>query len=135
MFGRVDGTHRDADAHADLDTVALYGEGSANIGNDPFGSPIRILGLPQVKAYDAKFVTAQSRDGIARPHQGRQPTRHLDEQLIPGGVAHGVIDRLETVEIKHEHRGQHVVLDRKLDSLLQCPFEHRTISEAGQGVV
>ena len=36
------------------------------------------------------------------PHRGAQPRRHLDEQLVAGGVAEGVVDDLEVVQVEEE---------------------------------
>ena len=45
----------------------------------------------------------------ARP----RPLRDLDEQLVAGGVAERVVDRLEPVEVDEQHRGAQAVAARR----------------------
>ena len=49
-----------------------------------------------------ELVAAQPRDRVAG-RAAQQPLGHLDQQLVAGGVAEAVVDRLEVVEVEEEH--------------------------------
>jgi hypothetical protein len=53
---------------------------------------------------DAEFVAADARDGVAAPDHAGEPLGDLPDQLVAGGVAIGVVDRLEAIEVDQQHR-------------------------------
>ena len=70
------------------------------------------IGLAEIPQQEART----RRRRAARPRRRRAPARqHLDdrlEHLVAGGVAKGVVDRLQTVDIEHDQRaGRAVALD------------------------
>ena len=57
---------------------------------------------------DRKLVTAQAGDGVFAAHATPQPLANLLEEPVAHGMAERVIDLLETVEIKPEHRDRSI---------------------------
>ena len=53
---------------------------------------------------DRELVAAEARRGVAGAHAAQQPLADRDEQLVAGGVAEAVVDRLELVEVAEQDR-------------------------------
>ena len=64
-----------------------------------------------------------------------KPLGSFDEQGIPGGVAEGIVDPLEVVEVEAVQREQAVLAFRGAEQLLQLLVEHRSVRQAGKDVV
>jgi len=60
-----------------------------------------------------EFVAAQARDGFAVARAGTQAARHLDQQLVAGLVALGVVEQLEVVEVEEQQRAVLVLARRR----------------------
>jgi hypothetical protein len=76
-----------------------------NSSRDPDG----IAGIDHVFHKDGEFIASQSRqrvdgtsDRIARTEAALQATGHFDEELISRGMAEGIVDRVEIVEIEEK---------------------------------
>ena len=59
----------------------------------------------------------------------------LDEDLVAGGVAEGVVDRLEVVEVEEDDREPAAVATGAGDGVADALAEQRAVGEAGDGVV
>jgi len=96
LISRAARYHQDGETlHANLKATVS----AAMAGNALSGDQRSQLGQ------GGKLITSQSRDNIRRAH--RQPTRcgHLAQHRIAGGVAGGVIQGLEPIEIdRHDCR-------------------------------
>ena len=59
-----------------------------------------------------------------------------DEQLVAGGVAEAVVDRLEVVEVDEQHREVAVACaPTRAERVLDAVAEQRLVGEAGERVV
>ena len=52
---------------------------------------------------DAELVAAETGHGVAEPHDAGEPFGDLADQLVAGGMAVGVVDGLEAVEVDQQH--------------------------------
>ena len=57
-----------------------------------------------VGAQHAELVAAESGDEVAHPDPPGQQRRRRPEHAVAGGMAEGVVDDLEVVEVAHDHR-------------------------------
>ena len=57
-----------------------------------------------VRDQHGEFVAAHARDGVLLAQHGAQPRADDLQQLVAEGVAEGVVDDLEAVEIEEHHR-------------------------------
>ena len=53
-------------------------------------------------AHEDELVASEARDGVPLALSRMQPLGHLDQQVVPGGVSQGVVDRLEPVEVEQQ---------------------------------
>ena len=98
------GPLRDADRDRDRNIVAdaLFGVGAADLQHA--AGDHGALAQRRGRQHDAEFVAAGPRQHVAGPQAG---LRHQGEMLqagVAGGVAVGVVDGLEAVEIDHQQR-------------------------------
>jgi hypothetical protein len=84
---------------------AAEGERLAQRLGDAVGHVRADRRLVDVVAQHHELVAAEPPDGVARTHRAAQPPCHLAEQLVADGVAEGVVDVLEAVEVEEQHRG------------------------------
>jgi hypothetical protein len=83
---------------------------------------------------DGKFITADADENRARPHRGGNSLGKLDQSLIADRVAVGVIDRLEAIEVKHQHRRLRV--DGRGQENFSQRFDEKTaIGKSGQRIM
>ena len=85
----------------------------------PDGSQVR-KGVFRLVAHEEghKFLAAVAGEKVGgAPQAGGRRLRHADDDLVPGGVAEGVVVHLEFVDVKHTDRKR----DLKTDGLL--PFD------------
>ncbi len=125
---------RDAEAGGDDGVAPVEVEGDVNGPDDPFGH-LHQHPVPHVLAHDDELVTSQAAHGVLGPHSGPQALADADEHLVAGGMAEGVIDHLEPVEVHEQHADAGVLAAGAGDRLSQ-PLEHqRAVGQAGERVV
>ena len=129
----VDGDH--PDAGADIEGLALPGkpvvpEGQPDLAGDLDGM-LQRTPLQQ----QAEFITAQARHGIGIAHLSFQQWRDLPEQFIAGGMAAGIVDHLELVQVDIEQGVPLVFVHRRFEQAVQAVFELAAVGQAGEGVV
>ena len=83
---------------------------------------------------DREFITAQSRNGVARPHCVRDASACPFEQLVAGRVAESVIDQLEIVEIQDQHGYRAAVAGAGPESVVEPVGEQRPVPEPGERI-
>ena len=134
LLRRVLGTDRGADTGANLDAMAQDLVGFAQGLQHPRGDGIDVPDAGDMKLDDGEFVTPEPGHHIPAPHLLAQALGDLDQEGVPRRVTILVVDRLEAVQVDHEHRRQHLVPQADGDRLLQLALEHGAVAEAGQGV-
>src|SRR6185295_5593995 len=128
--------HRDADRGGADDLLALELDGVLQRALDALGDPDRVAGLVDVLEQHGEFVAAEAGDGVAGADGLLEAPRGLDQELVAGAVAHGVVDELEAVEVEEEDAEEAVLLAaRVLDAVAEAVDEERAVGEAGEGVV
>ena len=113
---------------------------SGNLGNEPLGNNISLhlcLGRAGRERWQQqyKLVTAETRQAIPLPHQPFETGGDLFEQPVTGGVAEGVVDGLEVIEIDKEQRANQAIADSLIERLYQGFMQLTTIGQPGQLVV
>ena len=99
-----------------------------------FGNARRVV-RGAILQQHAEFVATQARQRIALAQAALQNRAHLAHQLISGGMAAGIVDHLELVEVKIHHRMVTPELRGALQGQIQPAFELAAVDEAGQGIV
>ncbi len=133
LVGRV---KRHAQAHAHLGQHAVAEverrfDGAVNaVEHDG-----QIAGLRHAFEHQHELVAAQPRDQIGLAHGGPEALAQLTQKLVARGVAVGVVDRLEIIEIHHAHDQQIFVAAGPGHGQRQVVFEGKAVGQAGQGVV
>jgi len=80
-----------------------------------------------------ELVTAHARHGVVFGHATEQAGSHLLEHAVAGGVAQGVVDRFEAVEVEeHQHHPRLLPFGR-LQRGVQAVLEQRAVGQVGQG--
>ena len=82
-----------------------------------------------------ELVPAEPGDGVGAAADRPQPPGDLDQQLVADGVPEAVVDRLEPVEVEHEHGGQVPAASGAGDGLVDALGQQRAVGEIGQRVV
>ena len=85
-------------------------------------------------AAQIEIVTACAADQVVAVLKGAQPLGHGHQDLVPVIVAHGVVERLETVEIQRDHCDLFTGLASALHGVVEVFHEEMAIREPGQGV-
>ena len=82
-----------------------------------------------------QVVAPEARNGVVLAHALAQPARHLQQQLVAGGVAEGVVDRLEVVDVEQHHADRRALTLGQAELPGQRLDEQGPVGELGQGVV
>lgn len=110
--------------------------GGFELGGDPLGDGhALLLGVGQVLAQDDELVAPETGDRVVRSDDRLEAGRHLDEHLVAGGVARGVVDGLEVVEVEEDHGGPRGAPAHGLERVLEPVEEERPVRQPRQRVV
>jgi len=103
----VTGVHADPDRGGDLKRAAIEGEGLPQptlellgVGQRPLGGDQRIV--LEAFAEHQELIPAVARQHASRLIDAAQTIADELEQVIPGGMAEGVVDELESVEVDEQ---------------------------------
>ena len=129
--GVLGGLHGHADAGVGTDVHAAEAHRAGERLRDAAGQRDDVV-LVDVLADDDELVATEAGDQVSGAHRGAQPGRHLDEQLVAGGVAEGVVDDLEVVEVEEE-AGQ--AAGAGPEALGHVLGQQRAVGQPGQRVV
>ena len=134
----VDGHARlaegDPGACADRDLDATHDERGGEAVEQAFGE-IAGLGLAHdVFHQQSELVTTHASRGVCRPDLAANALRHEDQQLVAPGVAEGVVDPLEPVEVDVDDRQGRRPPHRSRQSVGDPVVEEAPIGEAGERV-
>ena len=133
--GAVAREERDADADRGAELALAQphrgGERLQHLARDH----LRVLGLVDVRQQHGELVAAEAGEGVAAAQRGRQPARDRTQQQVALGVAEGVVDQLEAVDVDEhdcERAGAALRLrDRELEAIL----EQHPVGQVGELVV
>ncbi|MNZ45431.1 hypothetical protein D3C78_630860 [compost metagenome] len=82
-----------------------------------------------------ELVAAHARHGVVLVHAGGQAHGHFLEHAVAGGMAEGVVDRLEAVEVEEYQHHPLAVPFGVLQRGVQAVLEQRAVGQVGEGVV
>src|SRR5690606_20784819 len=85
--------------------------------------------------HHAELVAAETADEVAPAHGGAQAPGGVAQQVVALGVAEGVVDRLEAVEVEHEHAEAMALCAGAGVRLLHQAAEGAPVVQAGQRVL
>ena len=71
----------------------------AQVIDDPASEAGRLVGRADVLLKDHEFIAAEPRHEILRPQHRTQPIGDRAQQLVAAGMAQGIIDLLELIEV------------------------------------
>ncbi|MNP33505.1 hypothetical protein D3C76_1267470 [compost metagenome] len=125
----------DADAGGHPELLALEVEGPGNGAEDFLGGGCHVLVIGQLRQQDHEFVAAQSGHRIAGAQTRLESQRHFLEQLIAGIVPKRIVDLLEAVEVKEQHRQLPMITTCLADALAQQHAEQTAIGQRRKAVV
>ncbi|CFN13377.1 Uncharacterised protein [Bordetella pertussis] len=91
-------------------------------------------GLVAIPHQQHELVAADARDRRVGRRQLRQPRRHVAQQPVAGGMAVGVIDRLETIQVQVQQGELVSVAARRRHGALQREAQAEAIHQPGQRV-
>jgi hypothetical protein len=85
-----------------VDVAVEHGQRPAQFGDDPSRD---LLGVGRARALqqDGELVPPEAGDGVAGAYAPQKATPHSLEEHVSGGVAHGVVQGLEVVEVEEQH--------------------------------
>ncbi|HEY3726388.1 MAG TPA: hypothetical protein VGL51_04385 [Solirubrobacteraceae bacterium] len=131
----VFGEHRHPDRALHGQRQRLDVDRTLQRGPDPLYQRRHVLWLGQVAEQQGELVAAQAGDRVRGPDGTTKPDSDLGQQLVAGGVAEGVVDLLEAVEV-HQHHGQPGQVALGLcDGVLDALLEQDPVGKPGQRVV
>ena len=100
-----------------------------------FGNAYDVIRYFHIDQAHQKLVTALSADDVALTHRSAQPVGNLFQKVITCGVAHGVIDVFEVIQV-HKKQGQFGVLAlRTAQGLLYEFVGQNAVGQVGERVV
>ena len=100
----IAGRHRDADAGADHDRMAVEQIGLADRLKQPPRQQHGILRARQPALDDRELIGVEAGDDIVLAQRRAQALGDAAQQLVADAVAERIVDRLEIVEVEHQHR-------------------------------
>ena len=85
--------------------------------------------------HDRELVAADAGDRIHFPNAGAQSGCHLLQHEIAGGMAQGIVDVLEAVQVQEQQRRHVAPAADAGDRLIEPLEEQDTVGQPRQGVV
>ena len=101
----------------------------------PLRQQAGLLRMVQMRDDDGELVATEPHDDIAPPHRGRQAGRDLAEQVVSGGMAERIVDRLEPIEIETQQRQLTAAGSDLGEPQLEMLMKHRTVGQSGEDVM
>ncbi|MNN11449.1 hypothetical protein D3C81_1244070 [compost metagenome] len=124
-----------ADAHAQREGALPVREAEARNGvPQRLGHALAVAGGAMLEQH-AELVAAKARQRIAAAQLAAHDLGHLPDQLVAGGMAAGVVDHLELVEVQVHQRMGDALRMRPRDRGTDTALELGAVDQAGQSVV
>ena len=96
------GVDRDADRGADAQFRTAYRERCGDLRDEVGGDPLGPFGALDVAQHDNEFVATEPGHRISFPNRAPEALRDLLKQFVPGIMAVGVVDVLETIQVQKQ---------------------------------
>jgi hypothetical protein len=95
---------------------------------------VSLLGVG-VGQQQREFLAAQARDRVVRAHHVDERARRAAQHLVAVGMAMGVVDRLEVVEVQRDDRDRPPVARGARQLLPASEMERALIRQAGERIL
>ena len=125
----------DAERGADPDRRAEDDERPAQDVEHAFRDVFRFDGGVDALDEERELVAAEARGGVGAAQAGADPSGHLDEQGVAGGVSERVVDAFEVVDVEEDHGQARASLRAPPEPVLDLLAEQRAVGEIGERVV
>ena len=131
---RIGGEEGDPHAGAAGDVITAHLVGHGQRIDQLRGNPDHLFRPLRIHQHDGEFIAAQARHRIGFTHAILQPARHFDQQIVADGMAQGVVDRFEVIQID-EHQRHHRLFAPGLDHrLAQAVLKQHAVRQPGERV-
>ena len=125
----------DADAGRGMDLLAIEVERPGYRRQDLVGQGDNLGGLADLRLHEHEFVATRPGQRVGGADRGGDPLCDSAQQLIADGVAQGVVDVLEAIEIEQQDRN-HAALAAGAGQLLAEPIvQQGPVGQAGEPIV
>jgi hypothetical protein len=124
-----------AGAGAGQGLFTLHGERVSERGEQPVYEAIGLRRVGDVLDEDRELVATDSSHGGARPQVVLQPAGDVDQHLVAGGMAAGVVDVLEAVDVDHHDGEERSQPGSSGQRLFGSVGEQDAVGQTGQGIV
>jgi len=126
---------RDADAGSDHDLLTFDIVRLAQERHDAFGQDARLRRSGEPRLQDREFVAAESSDHVGAAQARAETLRHRRQKLVAGGVAQGVVDVLEFIEIEIKNGEYFRVPAHAQQSFVEALVKQHPVWQTGQRIV
>ena len=133
VVGRAEARHADADRDTDVTLPALKRRGGRELA-EPLRHLLGLVGGPVCKE-DRELVTAKPPDQVVGAEVALDQLGHLSQQAVAGGMAKGVVDQLEVVDIDQQQAVAPAVGLGALHGLFDRELKAAAVEQAGKGVL
>jgi len=127
--------HRDADAGAGHDGMAVKQKGIADRFEQPPAQQHRVFRPSQPALDDREFIGVETGKRILLAQRRSKALGDGAQQLVAGAVAERIVDRLEIIETEHQHRDLVCAAPGVLQNLVHALTQQIAVRQPGQGVV
>jgi hypothetical protein len=101
----------------------------------PAGEGQGPVGVAHVLGQDDELVAPEAGHGVGRPHDPLEAAGHLDEQVVADGMAEGIVQHLEAVEVEEQHRHRPRPAPGPGQCLAQLVHEQAAVGQPRQRIV
>lgn len=123
-----------ADAAGDGERPGCREHGSCRDGAAELFCTLHAVARGTTGQDDEEFLTAVAADEVIGPHDFDEAFGRFAEDYITGGVAEGVIDVFEVVEVDHDHSHRKLIALGAAELLLQHGENRLTVPQAGEPI-
>ena len=131
----VRGIQADPHARRDEQLAAGHSEWGFERHQQLLRESLDVVGPGDLRQDQGEFVPSDAGDGVALPDAAPQPRRNRLQQLVAGGMAEGIVDVLEVIEVQKQHREHESVAMRPRESLLEAVEQKHPVGKPRQTVV
>ena len=129
----ADGRHPDAGGR--LEGAAEPAEAGLEKALEQLSGPLPgELGGAGIEQH-CELVPAEATDGVGVTDRALEDLGHLAQHVVAGGVATGVVDRPEAVDVEEADRGRRTTCPYRLDGPSEPDLELASVDQSGEGVV
>ena len=92
-------------------------------------------GILDALEQDGELIAAETTDRVTIATHGPESLGDLDEDLVAGAVADGVVDRLEVIDVEHHDRMALAAVQGAIERVLGPVLKQGRVGEVGEAVM